>query len=47
MEVNTFHHFTVIFEFCLGRMLGYSAERMLADYNIAEEALPGYAVPII
>jgi hypothetical protein len=27
---------TVIFEFSLGAALGYSRERMLADYNMAE-----------
>ena len=35
---------TVFFEFGLGRLLGYSAERILADYNIAEGGLMGFGL---
>lgn len=32
---------TVIFEFCLGAVLGYSQERMLSDYNMAAGGFMG------
>lgn len=35
---------TVVFEFSLGALLGYSHQRMLSDYNIAEGGLMGFGL---
>ncbi len=35
---------TVIFEFGFGHLLGYSAERILSDYNVAEGGLMGFGL---
>ena len=34
----------VIFEFSLGRALGYTRERMLSDYNLAQGGLMGFGL---
>ena len=34
----------VIFEFSLGAALGYTRERMLSDYNVAQGGLMGFGL---